>query len=643
MPSSLAMLFLVLRLTDQTPRIAEFVDVTTDTGARLTSPAAVTRLEYRDLATAPAATLDDTLRSVPGFSLFRRSSSRVANPTTQGVTLRGLAASGSSRAVVLADDIPLNDPFGGWVYWNRIPAAAIGQVDVVRGPAGDLFGPDAVGGSVLIDTHWAPGFRMLADGGTDATARVSVMAGAELPADVHVAGAAEQFTTDGFVIVAPEARGPIDTPAASKHWSAHGTVMSPGGHRTSGQVRGSYFSERRRNGTPFQTNSTVIRQVSGVVRDSSGVGGRAYFVSQDYDQTFSAVLAGRAAERPTSRQHVDARTFGGAVEWHRALPAGGMMLAGSGRRIETTLVDEPIPAPSGPTVTDANQWTAGASAVLTLNPTPRITLAGGLRVEAWRTNQDADATSAGVVLVMPRVSAVFAATDRLSFRAAVQNADRNPTLNELYRPFRVGNVLTLANPALVPETVTGFEGSATWTGVRRVTLRGLAFWTEVDDAVVNVTLSAPGTPTILRQRQNASHIRARGAEGEIEWRAPRGLTFTASGALTDSKFTEADLDGLWVPQVARAQMALGVRGTWTRFTAGGEWRYIGRQFDDDRNQFPLNRASMLDGRVGWLPVQGVELFAALENAFDEEMDVGRTPIRTIGLPRTLRAGIRITR
>ena len=62
------------------------------------------------------------LRQVPGFSLFRRTTSRAANPTTQGVSLRGLGASGASRALVLSDGFPLNDPFGGWVYWDRAPA-----------------------------------------------------------------------------------------------------------------------------------------------------------------------------------------------------------------------------------------------------------------------------------------------------------------------------------------------------------------------------------------------------------------------------------------------------------------------------------------------------------------------------------------
>src|SRR3712207_8802673 len=47
--------------------------------------------------------LDDALRQVAGFQLFRRAGSRTANPTTQGVSLRATGASGASRALVLAD------------------------------------------------------------------------------------------------------------------------------------------------------------------------------------------------------------------------------------------------------------------------------------------------------------------------------------------------------------------------------------------------------------------------------------------------------------------------------------------------------------------------------------------------------------
>src|ERR1700720_2162862 len=99
-----------------------------------------------DVQAIPALTLDDTLRQIPGFSLFRRSSSRTANPTAQGVSLRGLGASGTSRALVLEDGIPLLDPFGGWVYWDRIPVAALSSVEVFRGGSSNLYGSDAMGG-----------------------------------------------------------------------------------------------------------------------------------------------------------------------------------------------------------------------------------------------------------------------------------------------------------------------------------------------------------------------------------------------------------------------------------------------------------------------------------------------------------------
>lgn len=65
--------------------------------------------------------LDQSLRQVPGLSLFRRNSSLSANPTVQGVSLRSIAGSGAGRALVTLDGVPQNDPFGGWVIWSSLP------------------------------------------------------------------------------------------------------------------------------------------------------------------------------------------------------------------------------------------------------------------------------------------------------------------------------------------------------------------------------------------------------------------------------------------------------------------------------------------------------------------------------------------
>ena len=97
--------------------------------------------------------VDDMLRQVPGFSTFRRSSSLFANPTSQGVSLRGVGASATSRSTVLLDGIPLNDPFGGWVYWARVPQEAIASMEVANGGASDLYGGGALGGVVNLRTR----------------------------------------------------------------------------------------------------------------------------------------------------------------------------------------------------------------------------------------------------------------------------------------------------------------------------------------------------------------------------------------------------------------------------------------------------------------------------------------------------------
>lgn len=81
--------------------------------------AAVTVLDEADLVASPALTLDETLRQVPGFTLFRRSGSRTSNPTTHRASLRGLGGSGAGRALVLADGV-------------RTPVRTIGSPRLVR-------------------------------------------------------------------------------------------------------------------------------------------------------------------------------------------------------------------------------------------------------------------------------------------------------------------------------------------------------------------------------------------------------------------------------------------------------------------------------------------------------------------------------
>lgn len=149
----------------------------TRTDTRLDETAAsIVVLGQKELETTAALTLDDSLRQVPGFSLFRRSGSRTANPTTQGVSLRGLGASGASRAVVLADGIPLNDPFGGWVYWDRVTRVSVAAVEVLRGSSSQLYGSGALGGvvNIVTKTRRANSFLLETSYGNESTPSASI-------------------------------------------------------------------------------------------------------------------------------------------------------------------------------------------------------------------------------------------------------------------------------------------------------------------------------------------------------------------------------------------------------------------------------------------------------------------------------------
>jgi outer membrane receptor protein involved in Fe transport len=279
---------------------------------------------------------------------------------------------------------------------------------------------------------------------------------------------------------------------------------------------------------------------------------------------------------------------------------------------------------------------------LSLQPADRVSVGGGVRAEVWTSELRSTGGQNTLWRVLPRASVAAQITDTVSLRGAVHRAYRTPTINELYRPFRVGNVLTQANPSLSPEDSFGVEGALLFRR-SRTSARVIGFWTRLDDAVVNVTLSSIPS-LIVRERQNAGRIRSAGAELEAALRMSAHMTLTSAVAYIDSVFVEgAGLDGLRVPQVPRWQASTGIQGTWSRLTFSCDWRFIGEQFDDDRNQFLLDGSSMINARAGWRLRQSLEAFGAIENAFDEEQDVGRTPLRTIGLPRTARIGIRWSR
>jgi len=633
-----------VRLVLQPVGISERVTVTADAPTRLAVESSATSLDAPALEQSPALMLDDQLRTVPGFSLFRRTSSRVANPTTQGVTLRGMSASGASRTLVLADGVPLNDPFGAWVYWDRVPVAAMDRVEVIRGGSSDLHGNDALGGVIRLKTRTAPGVEFRLDGGELGTVRASGYGGiAHGPWTTGIA--AEAATTDGYIVVAPEARGPVDIPANSRSTSAAGWVIGTHGSTEVG-LRGGYFTENRNNGTPEQINATISRW--GSVSAHGLVGGGAWEATGDlnrgnYRQTFSAVLgANRTSERLTSLQWVHPGSGGFSADWIREVGKLTGLVSMSARTVRATLDEQAISVAgvTAPVVeTRARQNNVGVTFQGRYELSSSVTIDGGLRVEHSTTDKlGIEGDDDGQTFVAPRIGASFRFTPEQTLRVSWLTGFRVPTINELYRSFRVGNTLTLANADLGPEKARGPEVAYTLRE-GRWSARAIFYTTELDGAIYNRTLSS--TPALIQRIRSNGDVRAIGSELELETRLTPIFSVTTSWALNNSTFTSGELDDKQVPQVPHVQGAIGLRANAGQFSGSIDFRVVGDQYDDDRNDFLLDRGSLFDARAAWRVTKGVELFGAIENAFDEELDTGRTPIRTIGQPRTARAGLNL--
>src|SRR5229473_6850738 len=174
-----------------------------------------------DLRASGQPAVDDALRPLPGFNTFRRSSSLVTapadDPEAQGITLRGVGPGGASRALVLYDGVPVNDAFGGWIYWDEIPLDSVQSVELVNG-AVPLWGSGAEGGVINIMPERAVGrgFQISSSYGTRNTFGTSILAGYQCgPFQLQFDGAV--FNTGGWDIVAPAYRGPIDHNSSSYH------------------------------------------------------------------------------------------------------------------------------------------------------------------------------------------------------------------------------------------------------------------------------------------------------------------------------------------------------------------------------------------------------------------------------------------
>ena len=613
------------------------VTVTREPQPAAEAPGAVTVVPGKDIARAKA--LDEALRRDPSFAVFRRSSSLVADPSSQGVNLRGIGPSGVSRALVLEDGVPLNDGFGGWVYWGAVPRLAVERVEIAPGASSALYGSSTLGGVVQVVTRPVEDrLEVELEGGRFGTAE----GGLALAGRGNRFGAsleAEGLRTDGYPIVADP--GKIDRDAWSRRAAARARFEAYLGEGVVASARVSGFAEDQNGGTPL-TTSSAGETLASIGLSAGEVEARLFARWARFSQQRARLTANRDDEVPASAGRAPADDEGGSVQWRH----GGLLLGADARRVFGRSIEDLSTGSVSARNASGEQRSFGAFAQQLFDPLTWLHVQAAVRLDYWRTlgglrhevlagggTRDTDLLDRSDLALSPRLAVRAQALSWLSLRAAAYRSFRAPTLNELYRPFQVGQVRTEANPQLGPETLLGAEA-----GFDTRWLRMTAFYAQLRDPITNATIE----PNVLQMRQNLGSARVLGLELHAACRPPAPIRHSAAWTFTYAKVTSSDLDGRDLPQDPRHRLAFAASFgdlRWVDVEAGLRW--TSGQFEDDLNRLRLPGFAVLDVQVSRAISSGWDLFVAAENLLDRRYLVGlQGGVAMVGQPFFLRAGVR---
>lgn len=620
----------------------------------------VQRIERERIGTSASGRIEDVLSSVAGFQQFRRSDSRSANPSAQGVTLRALGGNATSRALVLLDGVPLADPMFGYIPLSAIAPERLGTIRVTRGGGSGAFGAGAVAGTIELESADADQLGLfsgsvLADdrGDTELSATLAPKLG-----QGFAVASARWDRGEGFWTTPEAQRVPASVRARYGSWSAGLRAVAPLTGEVELQASVRAFEDHRTLRFAGADSSSTGQDASVrlVGRGAWQFDALAYVQLRDFS---NVVISSSTFRRSLDQRRTPSTGVGGKLELRPSLGDDHVLRVGTDWRLaKGDLQEEAYNATTG--ALTARRRAGGRNSDFglfveddwTIGP---VVLTGGVRADRWGVS---DGYFAGVNATCGitassrypdrsgwaaswRGGAVWHASPRLSLRAAGYSGMRQPTINELYRPFAVFPATTCPNAGLRNEELVGYEAGIDWTPADGVKLSLTAFDNRVENAIANVT---DPFNINLKQRQNVAAVRAKGLEASAAVNVGR-ISLDGSLALTDAIVEAPGTrgDGLRPAQTpkiaASATLAWLPREGWR---VAATVRHVGAQYEDDLQTDILPAATTLD-LFAEVPVnRRVSVILRAENITDTDI-VTRNQGGSIdlGAPRTVWAGIRV--
>ena len=614
-----------------------------------------------EVRATPAQTVDDVLRTVPGVNLPFENAV-VAHPTSNFVSMRGL---GGLRTLVLLDGVPLNDPFFGYVQWNKVPMELVERVEVVRGASASLFGTYALGGVINIITRKPGGDEAEAQAGygSDATRRANVLASHALAKGLRLTVNGNYFNTDGYLRPYPGQIGPLDQRGRSDAQNVFLQLDAAPGTGSSAFLRGNFYRFEQNQGSPLGTDGQrVLDLAAGGTRllPHGGELKASLFYERDrvHTENTDPITARGVDEFLSNAHHTPGDELGGSLQWSRALGGGldqGFLTLGTDVRLvsgEDQADDYSAPGQFAfRELGGGKQRTLGVFGEGDVYATSALELLASARVDAWQNYDGHDTKQPGTTETFPAKSRTrlnpklalrYHAGGGWTLRGSAYTAFNAPNLDQLYRPYSASGYAAVPNSQLDPETLTGGEAGIDYArGTAHFQLN--AFQSTLRNVITYEAIAFE--PIYTDQAVNLGASRSRGAELIADWQLPSGWQASASYTFTDARITENPDDptvvGKYNPDTPRQALSgtLGYAraGRVSLFLRG---RYLSRRYIDASNARTLSPHFVLDASAS-LPVhRDLELFLQGENLLNRLYVASSWGFDARGTPRQIFAGVR---
>lgn len=625
------------------------------------SPGTIT-WNREDLDLNNPITLESALREIPDFSTFRNNTSVGAHPTTHGVRLRGVGTSGVSRALVLLDGIPQNDPLGGWVYWGKYSPQSLDSVTLSPSGGNGAWGNLEAGG--LISLHTIPVSRDIRafsfSAGSANTFVADAMVQESFTDDEHVGFNGRVLSSDGYFVIPGDRRGPVDTRASMDAHNLQTRIQLSLGQNLNLQSKIGYYEESKNNGTPRENNETESYDFSLRITPKTGADWEMLLYRQEstLQNTFTSVNEERTQDRVVLDQfHVPSDAWGGAFTLETEPILGFTLLGGVDfRRIEGEINERyrnlgdgftrrrkagGIQGFYGTFVKLTREFSESWNNELTLRA-DYVEQEDGFRTE-WDTENNSILLESDFPERSKREWSINYKTQWIispHFRTSLSlyRGFRSPTLNELYRPFRVGNDITEANPQLKNESISGASIEASWDPTSSVSLSAEWFANELDDMIANVVLSTePGFHDLCGfvpeggscgQRLNVRKSSSQGFRLNARWLPHNQHTVSLSYLHLDTRFDSSvgtyDFAGNPFPLAPKNAATLvwqfDVTSDISLRTTG---RYQDSSLDGVGNTYALPSNTVMDLGIHWSVNRNWNLQLNADNILDEQLETGR--------------------